>query len=235
MLTVHHLKNTQCFPVMMLLEELQMEYKVHVYDWTKELKPPDEYIALSPLGTSPTIVDDSHDGEPLVLNEANTILEYILDMVDGQDKGTKMRPSPGSPERLAYLKWYYIGSGTTMTFINYDQVSQASLALSPRVFRSLLTTSCNKMRQTIAEPRMRRMLEEAEKQLSQHAYLAGSYMTLADLRSLYAFDYIDMCFAKTLKDYPNCAAWLKRMQGRTSYKEVLKRVGQDRVSKNFGA
>ena len=55
-LTLHHLEYSQSFRVLWILEELQAPYELVVYDRDpRTMAAPDEYKALSPLGTAPVM------------------------------------------------------------------------------------------------------------------------------------------------------------------------------------
>ena len=58
MLTLHHLEYSQSFRILWLLEELGADYELKSYNRDPETNlAPDEYKALSPLGTAPVITD----------------------------------------------------------------------------------------------------------------------------------------------------------------------------------
>jgi len=91
MLTLHHLENSQSIRILWLLEEVGLDYDFKMYDRDpKTMLAPDEYKALSPLGTAPVITDGS-----ITLAESNAIIDYILDKADAKS----WRPASGSSAR----------------------------------------------------------------------------------------------------------------------------------------
>ena len=72
-ITLHHLEYSQSFRVLWMLEELQAPYDLVVYDRdARTMAAPDEYKALSPLGTAPVMTC-----EDLALAESSAIMELF--------------------------------------------------------------------------------------------------------------------------------------------------------------
>ena len=105
-LTLHHLEYSQSFRVLWMLEELQAPYDLVVYDRdARTMAAPNEYKALSPLGTAPVMTCGD-----LALAESSAIMEFILDRTPGQN----LRPGPESPDRTRYLFWWHTAQGSMM-------------------------------------------------------------------------------------------------------------------------
>jgi hypothetical protein len=64
--------------VAIALEEMELEYDVHVIDITKNDQFTPEFIAINPNSKIPAIVDpDGPDGKPLAVFESGAILLYL--------------------------------------------------------------------------------------------------------------------------------------------------------------
>jgi GST-like protein len=60
------------------LEEMELEYDVHIIDITKNDQFTPEFIAINPNSKIPAIVDpDGPDGKPLAVFESGAILLYL--------------------------------------------------------------------------------------------------------------------------------------------------------------
>lgn len=89
MITLHHLEYSQSFRVLWLLEELGIEYTLKRYDRDSEtLLAPEDYKALSPLGTAPVLEDDA-----LVLAETAQFSTICWMRI----RATRCVPSPATP------------------------------------------------------------------------------------------------------------------------------------------
>ena len=105
-ITLHHLEYSQSFRVLWMLEELNLDYDLVVHDRdSKTMAAPDEYKALSPIGTAPVITQ----GE-LVMADSSAIMDYIID----QTANHSLRPEAGSPHRARYLFWWHATQGSMM-------------------------------------------------------------------------------------------------------------------------
>jgi glutathione S-transferase len=245
MITLHHLRNSQSFRIVWLLEELHYEaYSLKLYDRLPSYLAPDEYKAISPLGTAPVITAD-HDmnngSVPLRLAESNAIIDYVLDMVEMESKESnnsdqlalahQLRPLPGSDaSRTAYLFWFHASLGSLQPILNTDTIFRL---LPSKVFwpiSAILRLTHKGVSDAYLNPRLTTLLQLAEAQLSQTEFLAGTTFTAADITAIFSFDTI---FARQgdvmTKTYPACKAWYERMQKREAFVSALKKVGQTSI------
>src|ERR1700704_5552687 len=106
MIIVHHLNNSRSQRVLWLLEELGVAYEVVRYQRdVKTMLAPPALLAIHPLGKSPIIVDG-----PVVVAESGAIMEYLIDRYGSG----RLRPPPGTPERLRYTYWLHYAEGSAM-------------------------------------------------------------------------------------------------------------------------
>lgn len=233
MITIHHLDHSQSFRIVWLLEELQgmVDYKIKLYKRNNDGMAPPEYKALSPLGTSPTVTTD--DG--LVLNESNTIIEYILDLAaEEQQKQTNtpntnlltLRPPPSSPDRNTYLLWFHSIQGTMQPMMTVDIIWRRAVKKTPCFITGIVKLVGSKVRDAVIIPRLQKMIEMAEQQLSKTTFLAGSNLTIADITAIYPFSSFFLRYPEMATSYPNCIAWLDRLTKRPAFIAAQERVGE---------
>lgn len=81
-----------------LLEELGLDYSLHELEFSMASLRSPEYLAISPLGRVPCLVDGD-----VTLIESGAITQYLCETYDD---GTLHR-GPGHPERWAWLQWVH--------------------------------------------------------------------------------------------------------------------------------
>jgi len=106
MLTVHHLNNSRSQRILWLLEELEVPYRIEMY---QRLSPiplaPPELKQVHPLGKSPVITDQGH-----TIAESGAIIEYILDRYGGG----RLRPDRETDDYVRYIEWMHYAEGSAM-------------------------------------------------------------------------------------------------------------------------
>jgi glutathione S-transferase len=221
MITVHHLENSQSFRIAWLLEELGIEYGLKTYKRQDDNTAPPEYKELSPLGTSPTIVDGD-----VVLCESNAIIDHILD----QTPSSALRPSPQSPNRTDYLFWFHASQGTFQLNLSIDSLMRIIPSRVPWPISIVARMISSKTQDSYVQPRLELYLGLADTQLSKHDYLAGSELTAADITSIYPMDAAFYRYPSFRESFPRCQAWLERVSERAAFQKAQEKVGEDHVS-----
>ena len=219
MITLHHLEYSQSFRVLWLLEELGIDYEVKVYQRDKKtMLAPDEYKALSPLGTAPVITDGD-----VILAETSAILDYIID----QNSNDQLRPSPSSENRVNYLFWSHASQGSLMPTALFGMLFRIMETRVPFFLKPMVKMISAGAKQGFINPRMSAILLQAEADLEQADFFAGDDLTLADILMSYPLD--ALASRDDLKDYPNCQSWLERIKARPAYQSALEKDGKDSV------
>jgi glutathione S-transferase len=222
-LTVHHLENSQSLRIVWLLEELGLPYELKLYKRNPhDMLAPPELKAISPLGTSPVITEEPK----LVLCETNAIIDFILDKETENASPTPFRPPIGSQERLDYLFFFHGGPASLGTNVSGDYVWSVLIEKVPYILRGILRVIRGKVQETVYGPRISIYLDVLEAKLSSGDFVAGPYITAADITLIYP---VEMAFkldpAREVR-YPYCKGWLQRMYGRDAYKRALAKVGE---------
>lgn len=224
-LTLHHLEYSQSFRVLWMLEELNAPYDLVVYSRdAKTMAAPEEYKALSPLGTAPVITRGD-----LVLAESSAIMDYILDHAPGQT----LRPEIDAPDRHRYLFWWHAAQGSMMPLQLMNTVltiSQKRLPLLMKPFVKLYVKGLNDL---FIEPRLNRLLELAERDLAEAPWFGGQNLSAADF--LISFNLIvgaerDMI---TAAKYPRCMEWVGKMKALPSFASATEKDGRDSMALSY--
>ena len=224
-LTLHHLEYSQSFRVLWMLEELQAPYDLVVYDRdARTMAAPDEYKALSPLGTAPVMTCGD-----LALAESSAIMEFILDRSPHQN----LRPGPESPDRTRYLFWWHTAQGSMMPLqlmTTVSTISQKSLPFFMKPFVKLYIKGLNEL---FIQPRLNRILAQAEADLGTAPWFGGQHLSAADF--LIAYNMIvgaerDMI---TEADHPRCMEWVARMKALPSFARATEKDGRESMALTY--
>lgn len=212
-LTLHHLEYSQSFRVLWLLEELGADYALKLYDRDPQTSlAPDDYKALSPLGTAPVITDGD-----LVLAESNAIAEYILD----QHPNTPLRPGPGDADRARHLFWFHASQGSLMATSSIEMILRVTEQRSPFPINKLLGAVFSKVRQGFTGPRMKALWNLVESDLGKAPWFGGDHVTAADMAMSYPME-AARDRGTFGSDHPNIMAWFGRVAALPSYQSARK-------------
>jgi glutathione S-transferase len=216
-LTVHHLNNSRSQRVLWLLEELGLPYEIRHYrrDPKTMLAPP-ELKAVHPLGKSPVLTDDA-----VTVAESGAIIEYLLDR-HGQGR---LRPAPGTPERLRFTYWLHFAEGSAMTpllmKLVFNRVLQAPM---PFFAKPVARAIANKVLEGYVDPNIRSQLEYMEAELGRSEWFAGAEFSAADIQMSFPLEAAAQ--RAGLDDrYPRLRAFLERIHARPAYHRALQRGG----------
>jgi glutathione S-transferase len=208
-----------------MLEELQASYDLVVYDRdARTMAAPDEYKALSPLGTAPVMTC-----EDLALCESSAIMEFILDRTPDQN----LRPQPDSADRTRYLFWWHAAQGSMMPLQLMKTVTTISQKRLPFFMKPFIKLYTQGLDDLFIQPRMKRILGMAEKDLSTAPWFGGQQLSAADF--LIAYNMIvgaerDMI---TEADYPRCMEWVARMKALPSFARATKKDGRESMALTY--
>ena len=217
MLTLHHLEYSQSYRVLWLLEELGADYDLKLYNRDETTRAaPDDYKAVSPLGTAPVITDGD-----LSLAETGAIFDYLLD----QYPESTLRPMVGAAARSDYLFWVHAAQGSFMPMMLMRVVFQMLETRSPGLIRPLIKMVLGKATSAMVEPRVKRLLDKAEDDLRATGWFAGESLTAADMMLSYPIEAADTKGLLTGK-YPNCEAWVQRIRQVPSYQAAKEKDGR---------
>ena len=174
------------------LEEMCLDYSVHIVDITKNEQFSADFLAIRPNNKIPAIIDsDGPEGGPISVFESGAILIYLA------EKTGKFLPSK-SNARIAVLEWlmFQMGGfgpipGQVHHFVGLENREDQAYALN----RFMAET--------------KRLYKVMNQRLAEYTYFAGE-ISIADFAILgwvwrHARHQID------LQDYPNVNRWFQLM------------------------
>jgi len=219
MLVVHHLENSRSQRILWLLEELGIDYEIRQYkrDPVTSLAPP-ELLSLHPLGKAPMITD----GE-VTIAESGAIIEYLVRKYDDGTLGPD--PDPDSSAAMAYTYWLHYAEGTFMPLMILALIiGRIETAPMPFFAKPIAKGIVAKVRNGYLGANVQRNLDFMEASLSRSPWFCGEKMTAADIQMSFA---IEAAAVRTNLegDYPQLAAYLKRIQERPAYQAALEKGG----------
>lgn len=185
-----------------MLEEVQLPYKVHLVHIGKGDQNTPEFLAINPNGKIPAIVDhDGPDGQPISVFESGAILIYLAEKT-----GKLLSAEPRKRyETLQWLMFQMGGLGPFLGQLNHF------VKFAPEPVPYAIE------RYTKEGNRLMGVLNE---RLATNAYLAGDEYSIADVASF--------AWVKSRKDmgnfeaFPHVEAWLERVGARPAVQRGLK-------------
>ena len=217
MITLHHLENSQSIRILWLLEELGGDYGFKMYDRNPEtMLAPDDYKAISPLGTAPVITD----GE-IVLAESNAIIDYILDQAKDHD----LRPKASDADRMSYLFWLHAAQGSYQSLQTGRFINSIAVERSPRLVRGIIRKVMGTLENVFYGPRLKAVMSLMEGDLSRHPFLAGERFTAADIAFGYTLQMAAMR-GDLESEFPHTQAYVERMEARPAWQAALAKDGK---------
>jgi glutathione S-transferase len=107
-----------------LLEELNLDYKVHSISMKDNEQKEPWFLEINPNGRIPALTDTAEDGKPIRVFESGAILEYL---VARYDKDHKVSYPYGSREHWEVISWV----GFPLFPLSRRQHSTSSSPLTP--------------------------------------------------------------------------------------------------------
>jgi glutathione S-transferase len=200
MITVHHLQNSRSERIIWLFEELGLPYELKLYSREPETRlAPPAYKALHPQGTAPTITEGS-----LALAETASIFHYVLQK---QGKG-RLEVNPGAPNFADYVYWLHFPVGSLEPSATLGLVAGSLPGATPETTRRF-------------SERVDKAYRLIEERLGKVPYLAGPDFTAADIMMVYPLTTIRAAAKRSLADYPNIRAYLKRLAERPAFQRAM--------------
>jgi len=196
--------------ITLMLEECELAYNIKWVDLSKGEQLQPEYLAISPNGRMPAIVDsDGPGGEPIAIFESGAILQYL------GDKAGKFYPQDRRA-RSEVEQWLYwqVGAlgpmgGQAAHFRNYkkDKIDYAVERFTGEVVR---------------------LFGVMNERLADQEFLAGDY-SIADMA---AWPWIRgyKAYGIDLTDFEHLRAWFKRVGARPAVQRGAD-IGKDQFKK----
>jgi glutathione S-transferase len=206
--TLHHCRQARSFRVLWMLEELGLDYELHVWPFPPRVFAR-EYLQVNPLGTIPLYIE----GEAW-MTESSMICHYLATRHDKP----KLRVDADEPGHAAYLNFVSYGEAT-LTFplavrIRYTQVEPPE--------RRLAQAAEDYTRFFMGR------LKLVEPVLEANTWLCGDRFTAADVSVGYALRLAgSLGLTETFK--PHVKAYLDRIEQRPAF---LRAVAAEEQTEN---
>ncbi|KAJ9611350.1 bifunctional glutathione transferase/peroxidase [Cladophialophora chaetospira] len=229
-ITVHWLESSRAQRILILLEELGLQYEIKPYKRDKDGLAPPELAQVHPLGKSPVVTITSPlQDQPLVLAETGAIIEYLTERWGPQliPKRASIESPGESNLRNRYFMHYVEGS--LMSLLTVAAVMQnIKNAPVPFFIKPITKAITGKIGESYLEPNFKSHFEFLEQQLKSApgggGYLCGNTMVESDIMLVFPLQAAQAWAGLSKARYPVLMAYLERMVEREAYKQAERRV-----------
>ncbi|OAQ70811.1 glutathione S-transferase II [Pochonia chlamydosporia 170] len=191
--------------VPILLEELGLEYKLYPVKLRENEQKQPWFLEINPNGRIPALTDTWADGEKIRVFESGTILEYLVERYDKDNKFSYPKDSREYWEVKSWLSWQIGGLGPM----------QGQLEHFRRYAAEKIEYGINRY-----DKETHRLYQTMETHLakSPHGFLVGDRVSVADIA----------CFGWVVNhdldgvpfdEYPNLDKWLKKLLARPGFEK----------------
>jgi glutathione S-transferase len=195
-------KSTCTLRILILLEELQLDYKLHHVDLMKNQNKDPRFLELQPFGKIPAVKYGDR-----VLFESRSILRYIA------------KNNNDDIDLLGDINndiWLEVESQNFSPII--------SKIVYEKVFKPMQNKETNESIISEELHKFKPVLSVYNTRLEQHKFIGGNDFSIADISHipyLYYFVNASKTFKNFLKDYPYVYKWYKRLMSRKYVQRIL--------------
>lgn len=216
MIHVHHLEKSRSHRILWLLEALEIDYELVVYQRdSKTQQAPAALKKIHPLGKSPVITD----GE-LTIAESGAIIDYLLQRY-GQGR---LQPSPDDMSTwVDYRYWLHYAEGSLMTLLVMQLVFGQIPKQSPWLIKPLAKGISDTVSKRFLTPQINQHLTFINEYLLANDNFAGPWPSGADIQM--SFPLQAVAGVQSLERYPAIAAFVSRIEHDPAWKRVVDRAG----------
>ena len=224
MIKVHHLNNSRSQRILWMLEELNLEYEIVLYERdVKTLLGPESMSKVHPLGKLPVITDDTN-GEKILIAESGAIIEYLLERYG--KKSSLITPGIGTQEERDYRYWLHFSEGSLMPplllQLIFDRVKKARV---PFFVKPITKAVADKVLSEFVNPNIKRLLDFIESSLEGKKWFLGDQLSGADIQMSFP---LETSVARGLIDdhYSCIQSYVERIHQQPAYQAALKKGGK---------
>lgn len=200
--TIYHLEGRRSERIVWLMEELQLPYKL-------EFKRGDLGASMAAIRAINPIVPMAPTVKygDQILVESGAIIETILE----RHAPGSLRPALDSADYPHYLMWMHYAEGS----------------LASRLFSdySAWRTQPPKQRSPLVDSEA--VVQFAEQFLAAHPWFGGSQFSAADIMMKFPLDVATGLNLVDSAQFPNVAAWKKKIEARPAYQQMLAKARPD--------
>ena len=187
--------------VTIMLEEIQLPYKLHPIDIGKDDQFKPDYVKLNPNSKIPTIVDqDGPGGKPFRVIESGAILMYLA------EKSGRFMPKDirGRYQVIQWLMFQMGGIGPMLGQVHHFR------QYAPEPIPYAIDRYTNEAK---------RLYHVVDRRLGEVPYLAGEY-SIADM-AVFPWLRLYERQGQKLEDYPNLKRWFEAIDARPAVKKCV--------------
>lgn len=216
MIHVHHLEKSRSHRILWLLEALELDYELVVYQRDeKTQQAPTSLKKIHPLGKSPVITDDD-----FTVAESGAIIDYLLRRY-GQDR---LQPAPDDLQAwVDYRYWLHYAEGSLMPLLVMQLVFSQIPKQSPLLIKPLAKGISDTVSKRLLTPQISQHLNFINEYLSAHGNFAGPWPSGADIQM--SFPLQAVAAVRSLEKYPAIAEFVSRIEQDAAWQRVVKRAG----------
>lgn len=217
MIHVHHLEKSRSHRILWLLETLELEYEIIVYqrDGTTQ-QAPAALKKIHPLGKSPVITD----GE-LTIAESGAIIEYLLQRYG---HGRCQPDSDNTNDWIDYRYWLHCAEGSLMPLLVMQLVFDQLPKRSPWFVKPIAKGITQTVNSTFLHPQINQHLRFIDDYLASHEHFSGPWPSGADVQM--SFPLQAVAATHSLMAYPSIGRFVERVESDPAWQRVVERAGQ---------
>jgi glutathione S-transferase len=226
MIILHHLNNSRSQRILWLLEELNLEYEVKLYqrDSVTNLAP-NTLTLIHPLGKSPIITDGD-----VTVAESGAIIEYLIGTYYKKDLNDEEHvqltdPQRGTGVHRQYTYWLHFAEGTLMPPLVAKLVLDKVRSNAKPFFVKIIANKIvDKLMASYYGPIIAKNMEYIESHLAHNAWFAGEELSGADIQMSFP---LEAAVARgNGKHFPNIISFVEKVHARAAYQAALEKGGK---------
>lgn len=221
MIVLHHLNNSRSQRILWLLEELNLEYDVKLYqrDSVTNLAP-NTLTLIHPLGKSPIITDGD-----ITVAESGAIIEYLIGTYYKNDVGQLDDPPRNTEIHRQYTYWLHFAEGTLMPPLVAKLVlDRVRTNAKPFFVKIIANKIVDKLMAAYYGPIIDKNMDYIESHLAHNPWFAGEQLSGADIQMSFP---LEAAVARgNGKHFPNITKFVEKVHARPAYQAALERGGK---------
>jgi len=198
-ITLHHVANARSARSLWLLYELGLEFELNEIEFTMAALRTPEYLAISPLGRVPCLVDGD-----VTLIESGAICQYLCEKYDDGE----LHRAVGHPERNEWLQWLHYAETVA---VHGASLVQQQVFIAPEKRSEVVIK--------LESRRLEKALEVLDMHLADRDYLLKSGFSAVDTAVAYSvrlgFEMHDVTGLSNLE------AYYQRCKERPAFKQTF--------------
>ncbi|MCM2131943.1 glutathione S-transferase [Larsenimonas rhizosphaerae] len=217
MIKVHHLENSRSQRVLWLLEELELDYELVVYQRDPvTMRAPDTLRQVHPLGKSPIVEDGDN-----IIAESGPIIEYLTERYD---TGHTLTPAPGTSAFRDCRYWLHYAEGSAMPPLVMTLIfSRLDKKPVPLILRPAGKMLADGITRTYLKPDIQNHLDFWERSLATTGYFAGNRLSVADIQM--SFPVLAAASRIGISGRPALSQWITWLRSRPAWQRAVEKGG----------